>query len=181
MAVTEMVEVASRGFDVEKGVEGEVEIAGPEEWKEMQETSVEVDTGMLQERFTDRAVEQIADVLVPQILQERISKGVKVMSQERVLERIVGHSEGVPVSPITEERLKVIQLELVERIQEVVRRTVEKCHRCSLSIMSPTSLLWSRGRSAWTGLFRRLWRFPSCNSLIRWLMSLLCWSYKFHS
>ena len=52
MGVTEMVEVASRGCDVE--------------------LSVEVDTGMLQERFTGRAVEQIAEVLVPQILEERM-------------------------------------------------------------------------------------------------------------
>ena len=61
---------------MENGVEEEVEIAGPGDRKEMQETSVEVDTRMLQERFTGRAVEQIADVLVPQILQERINEGV---------------------------------------------------------------------------------------------------------
>ena len=49
-----------------------------------------------------------------------------MISPERVLEHIVGQSGVVTVSPILEEWMKMIQLVLVGRIQEQVRRTVEE-------------------------------------------------------
>ena len=54
-------------------------------------------------------VEQIADVLVPQIMKQRFNEVVKMIFPERVSERTVGLSDVVPVYQIMEELMNVIQ------------------------------------------------------------------------
>ena len=54
-------------------------------------------------------MEQIADVLVPQIMKQRFNEVIKMIFPERVSERTVGLSDVVPVYPIMEELMNVIQ------------------------------------------------------------------------
>ena len=58
---------------------------------------------------------------------------------------------------------------IVERAYPLHSTSEESCgfRSCTSSSRSSTSLSWRRGRSSWSRLFRRLWRFTSCNTLIR--------------
>ena len=62
-----------------------------------------------QERISERIVEHIVDVPVPQ-MQEQIVEVIKVIPQELVSERIVEQIVDVPVPQIVEEIVEVVQI-----------------------------------------------------------------------
>ena len=134
---------ASRGRDVD---------APREVQQEVPQETLEVIQLTPQERISGRIVEQIFDVLVPQI-QEQIVEVVKVVPQERVSKRIVEQVVDVPVPQSWRRSLKLFTAcqrsesgRSTSRRQMLLRHGVQLedvfPRPCRVEQKAPTSVSW---------------------------------------
>ena len=108
-------------------------------------------------------MEYIADIPVPQVVEELVELQI-VGKFDETPEFDAGAGE----DPFA--KVKGLITGLISRLQEKILQFIGKA--VDIPVLAQRQIHMNR-------TFRTPWRFPSCNTLIKWSMSLLCWSRRF--
>ena len=139
---------------------------------------------MTQQRFAEQTIDTPGSSLA-----EKIVEGPVTQTQGKTQQGVNTHAQHV-VNTAEVERPKIIKQTLQkpimqEKINQVTRHVETPLLQIAKKIFEVPELQFSNKVVdipvvAQRQITSRLLRFPSCNTLIRWSMSLLCWSHRFH-